>query len=145
MLIYDWKNTEGRKFPARRTTRNIVNGLSPIVSEHFSIGFVMLEPNGGQVPWHNHWQEEVYTILKGEAQMCVGDACQMLQEGQTVHIPSDVFHQLTNLSDEPVEMLYCYAPAGDVAHWKQELDGTLPRAGEDETPPLPDGAYPQFE
>jgi hypothetical protein len=26
-------------------------------------------------------------------------------------------------------MIYCYGPAGDVAHWRQELEGTLPRAG----------------
>ena len=35
--------------------------------------------------------------------------------------------------------MYCYGPAGDVAHWRQELDGTLPRAGV-EAPPLPAGA-----
>jgi len=29
-----------------------------------------------------------------------------------------------------------------VAHWRQELDGTLPRAGE-QAPPLPEGAQPQ--
>jgi hypothetical protein len=39
-------------------------------------------------------------------------------------------------------MIYCYGPAGDVAHWKQELEGTLPRAGT-EAPPLPPGAAPQ--
>ena len=39
-------------------------------------------------------------------------------------------------------MVYVYAPAGDVAHWRQELDGTLPRAGVD-APPLPAGARPQ--
>ena len=39
-------------------------------------------------------------------------------------------------------MIYCYGPAGDVAHWRQELDGTLPRAGH-EAPPLPPGARPQ--
>ena len=38
-------------------------------------------------------------------------------------------------------MIYCYGPAGDVAHWRQELDGTLPKAGE-EAPPLPEGAWP---
>jgi hypothetical protein len=31
-----------------------------------------------------------------------------------------------------------------VAHWRQELDGTLPRAGAD-APPLPAGARPQRE
>jgi hypothetical protein len=39
-------------------------------------------------------------------------------------------------------MIYCYAPAGDVSHWRQEISGTLPRAGV-EAPPLPDGAWPQ--
>ena len=39
-------------------------------------------------------------------------------------------------------MLYAYAPAGEVAHWRQELDGSLPRAGRD-APPLPAGARPQ--
>jgi hypothetical protein len=38
--------------------------------------------------------------------------------------------------------IYCYGPAGDVARWRQELDGTLPRAGA-EAPPLPAGATPQ--
>jgi hypothetical protein len=23
-------------------------------------------------------------------------------------------------------MLYCFGPAGEVAHWRQELEGTLP-------------------
>ena len=39
-------------------------------------------------------------------------------------------------------MIYVYGPAGDVAHWRQELEGTLPRAGR-EAPPLPAGARPQ--
>ena len=39
-------------------------------------------------------------------------------------------------------MIYCYGPSGDVAHWRQELAGTLPRAGH-EAPPLPFGACPQ--
>jgi hypothetical protein len=26
-----------------------------------------------------------------------------------------------------MRMIYRYGPAGDVAHWRQELDGTLPR------------------
>jgi oxalate decarboxylase/phosphoglucose isomerase-like protein (cupin superfamily) len=57
-------------------------------------------------------------------------------------VPPRTFHQLTNTGAEPLVMLYCYAPAGEVAHWRQELDGTLPRAGE-EAPPLPEGARPQ--
>jgi hypothetical protein len=40
-------------------------------------------------------------------------------------------------------MIYCYGPAGDVAHWRQELEGTLPKAGID-VPPLPSGAWSQI-
>jgi len=50
---------------------------------------------------------------------------------------------LTNIGDRPLRMLYAYALAGDVAHWRQELDGTLPRAGR-EAPPLPADAWAQW-
>jgi len=106
------------------------------------MGFVTLEPGGGQVPWHNHEQEEVYFVLDGTGEICIGEERQAIQAGQAVYIPSNAFHQLTNVGDQPLKMIYCYGPAGDVAHWKQELEGTLPRAGID-APPLPEGACPQ--
>jgi oxalate decarboxylase/phosphoglucose isomerase-like protein (cupin superfamily) len=62
--------------------------------------------------------------------------------GQAAFIPPGVFHQLTNIGDTPARMIYVYGPAGDVAHWRQELAGTLPKAGV-EAPPLPEGAQPQ--
>jgi oxalate decarboxylase/phosphoglucose isomerase-like protein (cupin superfamily) len=75
--------------------------------------------------------------------MCLGDERVTLTAGQAVSIPSGVFHQITNPGDEVAKMIYVYGPAGDVDHWKQELAGTLPRAGEGDIPPLPEGAYPQ--
>jgi oxalate decarboxylase/phosphoglucose isomerase-like protein (cupin superfamily) len=66
----------------------------------------------------------------------------VLTEGQAVAIPPGVFHQITNVGPTPLRLVYCYGPAGDVAHWRQELDGTLPRAGR-EAPPLPEGARAQ--
>ena len=74
--------------------------------------------------------------------MCLGEERQVVTAGQAVYIPPGVFHQLTNIAAAPLRMLYCYGPAGDVAHWRQELAGTLPRAGE-EAPALPSGARPQ--
>ncbi|RMH56913.1 MAG: cupin domain-containing protein [Bacteroidetes bacterium] len=142
MLIADLAHIEGRTYPARRRTQNLAGGASPIQATNFCLGYVTLEPNGGQVPWHNHPEEEVYFILDGEGEMCLGEERQTLRAGQAVYIPSNVFHQLTNRSDKPLTMIYCYGPAGDVAHWRQELAGTLPRAGVD-VPPLPPGAYPQ--
>ena len=142
MIIADLENIQGRSYPARRRTQNLVGGASPIQASNFAMGYVTLEPNGGQVPWHNQEQEEIYFIVEGEAEMCLGEERSRLSTGQAAYIPSGVFHQLTNVGSSPLRMIYCYGPAGDVAHWRQELEGTLPRAGV-EAPPLPPGAWPQ--
>lgn len=143
MIISDLSRIEGRTYPARRRTQNLVGGPAPVQASSFSMGYVTLEPRGGQVPWHNQEQEEVYFVLDGTGEMCLGEEKQALSGGQAVYIPSGVFHQLTNIGDEPLHFVYVYGPAGDVAHWKQELEGTLPVAGED-VPPLPEGAWPQY-
>ncbi|MCP5110471.1 MAG: cupin domain-containing protein [bacterium] len=142
MIIADINQTEGRTYPARRRTKNLVGGLSPIQCNNFCVGYVTLEPRGGQVPWHNQDQEEIYFIVAGAGEMCLGEERQTVTSGQAVYITPGVFHQLTNTGDTPMTMIYCYGPAGDVAHWKQELTGTLPKAGQ-EAPPLPEGARPQ--
>jgi len=143
MIVADLNEMPGRTFPARRRTRNLVGGASPIRAAAFAMGFVELEPNGGQVPWHDQEQEEIYFVLEGTGEFCLGDERREVHAGQAVYIPPGVFHQLTNIGDTPLRMIYCYGPAGDVAHWRQELEGTLPRAGED-APPLPAGAWPQW-
>jgi mannose-6-phosphate isomerase-like protein (cupin superfamily) len=142
MIVSDLSQIEGRRYPARRRTQNLVGGAAPIQATSFSMGNVTLDPRGGQVPWHNQEQEEVYFVIEGAGEMCLGDERRMITSGQMVYIPPGIFHQLTNTGDVPLRMIYCYGPAGDVAHWRQELDGTLPRAGI-EAPPLPPGAHQQ--
>ncbi len=142
MIVADLAKIEGRRYPAGRRTQNVVGGVSPIQAKNFAIGFVTLEPDGGQVPWHNQEQEEVYFVLEGTAEMCLGAERQVLTTGQAAYIPCGIFHQISNLGKTPLKMIYCYGPAGDVAHWKQELEGTLPKAGVD-VPPLPVGAMRQ--
>ena len=142
MIISDLAKLEGRRYPARRLTQNLAGGAAPIQPTNFSLGHVTLEPDGGQVPWHNQEQEEVYFIVEGTGEMCLGDERRTVKAGQAIYIPSRVFHQLTNIGPAPLRMIYCYGPAGDVAHWREELAGTLPRAGA-EAPALPPGAHPQ--
>ena len=142
MITVDLNASEGRRYPAGRTTRNVVGGASPIQAASFCMGLVVLDPHGGQVPWHNQEQEEVYLVIDGTGEMCLGSERALLTAGQAVSIPPRVFHQITNIGDAPMKMIYVYGPAGDVAHWRQELAGTLPKAGVD-VPPLPIGARPQ--
>lgn len=142
MIVADLAQIAGRTYPARRRTQNLVGGASPIQARNFAMGFVTLEPDGGQVPWHNQEQEEVYFVIEGAGEMCLGAERRTLAAGQAAYIPSGIFHQISNTGRTPLKMIYCYGPAGDVAHWKQELSGNLPRAGI-EAPPLPAGAQPQ--
>ena len=142
MTISDLSQIEGRRYPARRRTQNLVGGAAPIQAANFAMGYVTLEPLGGQVPWHNQEQEEVYFVVEGEAEMCLGDERRTMRKGQAVYIPSGTFHQMTNRSPDVAVMIYVYGPSGEVAHWRQELAGTLPVAGRD-VPELPEGAYPQ--
>jgi len=144
MTIADLSTIAGRTYPARRRTQNLVGGASPIQARNFCMGYVTLEPRGGQVPWHNQEQEEVYFIVAGKGEACLGEERTTLVAGQAAYIPPRVFHQLTNIGDGPLIMIYAYAPGGDVPHWRQELEGTLPRAGV-EAPPLPAGAKPQCQ
>jgi mannose-6-phosphate isomerase-like protein (cupin superfamily) len=142
MTTVDLNEVPGRRYPAGRVTKNVVGGVSPIQALNFCLGMVVLDADGGQVPWHNQDQEEVYLVLEGTGEMCLGAERSTLSAGQAVAIPPRVFHQITNVGAGPLRMLYCYGPAGDVAHWRQELAGTLPRAGRD-APPLPEGAAAQ--
>jgi len=142
MTTADLSKIAGRVYPAGRRTQNLAGGASPIQAKNFCMGFVTLDPDGGQVPWHNHDQEEVYFIVSGTGEACLGGERSVVTRGQALYVPPTVFHQLTNIGPEPMTMVYVYGPPGEVAHWRQELDGSLPRAGED-APPLPLGARPQ--
>jgi quercetin dioxygenase-like cupin family protein len=88
MTIADLQQITGRTYPARRWTRNLVGGVSPIQAQAFAMGYVVLEPRGGQVPWHNQEQEEIYFIVEGEGEMCLGEQRSTLRSGQAVYIPS---------------------------------------------------------
>src|SRR5438874_5164031 len=114
MIIADLAHIAGRTYPARRRTQNLVGGASPIQASNFAMGNVTLDPNGGQVPWHNQEQEEIYFIVEGAGEMCLGGERFPVESGQAVYIPSQVFHQLTNTGAAPMRMIYCYGPAGDV-------------------------------
>ncbi len=143
MIVADISQISGRQYPARRWTRAIVGKGLPIEAKNFCMGYVVLEPRGGQVPWHSHEQEEVYFLFDGVCEICVATERRTIHGGQAVYIPPNSYHQLTNIGEGRATLLYVYAPSGEVAHWRQELSGTLPRAGR-EAPPLPEGAWPQW-
>ena len=85
MIIADIAQIPGRTFPAHRWTRGLAGqGGQPIAAKGFAMGYVVLEPGGGQVPWHNQEQEEIYLVIEGEGEICVGAERGGISEGQAV-------------------------------------------------------------
>ena len=78
MTISDLSKIEGKRYPARRLTQGLVGDAHPIKAQNFAFGHVTLDPDGGQVPWHNQEQEETYFIIEGSAEMCLGEERQTL-------------------------------------------------------------------
>ena len=106
----------------RRTSywKNIAGGQSNTgIAVTFRLEYVTLEPSGGQVPWHNQEQEEIYFILEVTGEMCLGNERTEVRTGQAVDTLQS-FYYITNTGSQPMIMIYYYGPAGDVAHWRQE-------------------------
>src|SRR5262249_56931273 len=121
MIVAGLSKIAGRIYPARRRTQNLVGGMSPIQARNFAMGNVTLEPNGGQVPWHNQEQEEIYFIVEGTGEMCLGEERMEVQAGQAVYIPPAVVHPLTHTRSPPTRLIYSSCPPRDPAHCRRRM------------------------
>ena len=80
------------------------------------MGYVTLEPGGGQVPWHNQEQEEVYFIVQGNGEACVGQERTDRRRRPGAVRPAATSSTSSRTSaTEPLVMIYVYAPA---ATWR---------------------------
>ncbi len=61
---------------------------------------VELDVGASQRP-HKHPLEQCHVIKQGRGKMYVGEENQMVQEGDNIHIPSNVLHHIEN-KDEKV-------------------------------------------
>ena len=143
MITVDLSQMEGRRYPARRRTQNIVGGASPIQAKNFCIGNVTLDPHGGQVPWHNQEQEEVYFVVEGTGEMCLGEERRVLERRpgglhSARRLPPTDEHRRNAAADDL--LLRSGGRRGPLASGARAA--RFPSAGV-EAPPLPPGACPQ--
>lgn len=78
-----------------------------------TFGEVMLLPGKGH-DRHNHpTSEEILYILSGEGEQMVNDEAPFpVKAGDTIYIPTAVFHSTRNSSWEPMRLLALYNPGG---------------------------------
>lgn len=122
-MIHHIQDVPGTVFPAGRRTRVIVGPDAPAEANGFVMGHVTIFP-GGEVPEHDHPQEEVYFIVQGEGTLTLDGNVYPMPAGSYVYISPHSVHRLCNNTGSDLIMLFCYGPKSVVDHWQQELDGT---------------------
>ena len=69
-------------------------------------------PPGGGPPPHRHDFEEMFAVLEGEIEIACRGETATLRVGETVNIPANAPHSLTNGSAGPARLLCLCSPAG---------------------------------
>ena len=64
---------------------------------------------GGYTTYHNHDWEHVNYIIKGKAQLTIGEATHELAEGDYAYVPPNVPHQFKNPCEHDLEFI-CIVP-----------------------------------
>lgn len=105
-------------------------------SANISFGEVMLLPGQGH-DRHNHPNsEEILYVLSGEGEQMLNDEESFLvRAGDTIYVPTAVFHSTMNTGWAPLRLLAIYNPGGP----ERDLEG-LPDFRE-----IPGGTLPTWE
>jgi oxalate decarboxylase/phosphoglucose isomerase-like protein (cupin superfamily) len=101
-----------------------------------TFGEVVLLPGKGH-DRHNHPEsEEILYVLSGEGEQMVADGEPFpVKPGDTIYVPTGVFHSTHNTGWEPMRLLALYNPAG-----AEKVLATLPDFREE-----PAGSIPTWE
>ena len=92
------------------TVRLVNTGLG---TEKIDVHLNRLVPGGQRGRLHHHSQSDnVYIVRRGEGVLTAGDETYTIRPDQVIYIPAGMAHALSNLSDDVLEILEIYAPAG---------------------------------
>ena len=109
--------------------------VTPELTEGAGITFgeVVLQPGRGH-DRHNHPEsEEILYVLSGEGEQMLDDREPFaVKSGDTIYVPTGVFHSTRNTGWEPMRLLALYNPGGpekvleSLPDFKQVAAGSMP-------------------
>jgi mannose-6-phosphate isomerase-like protein (cupin superfamily) len=80
-------------------------------SQRHSVAYIAIPPGKSSVLHYHPVTEESYHILQGKARMVVGDEEAILAPGQSVLIPPQTPHRITNIGEIDLAFLAFCVPA----------------------------------
>lgn len=107
----------GLDAPELNQIRKVFQLITPetVGSKHMMAGITIFSP-GEASSLHNHpTSEEMDVVIKGSG-VVVDDKGNKrpFKEGDYMFIPEGEFHQHVNTGDEPLWLLWCYTPQGEL-------------------------------
>ena len=91
-----------------------------------SLWRVSIAPGTPPTP-HSLTREEIFVVLNGSADVIIGDTPSTARTGDAIVVPPDVRFQLSNATDQPLELLCCL-PVGGQARLDDGTQFTPPWA-----------------
>ena len=82
--------------------------IGPDAAPHFAMRRFIMAP-GGSMPRHTNTVEHEQYVLRGAAEISIGDETHAVSADDVVYIPAGVPHSYRVTSDEPFEFL-CMVP-----------------------------------
>ena len=83
-----------------------------------AVGVSALKP-GTSTPVHSHVAEELAIVMSGTGMIHIGETGVKVGAGDVVLTPSTVPHRTESDPDQPLVILWIYAPAGSEQRWLQ--------------------------
>jgi len=104
--------------PYQRTIRVLIDKES-VGASNFVLGIAELKPGErGEEHYHVGTEEAMY-VCHGKGVVAIeGDNEHEVSEGYAVFIPSGKKHQLKNMANENLKVVWVYSPPGQESRWK---------------------------
>ena len=109
--------------------------VTPELTEGAGITFgeVVLQPGRGHDRHNHHESEEILYVLSGEGEQMLDDREPFaVKPGDTIYVPTGVFHSTRNTGWEPMRLLALYNPGGPekvlegLPDFQQVVAGSVP-------------------
>ena len=110
--------SEAEKYePQKGWKRLSLCSENEISIEHF------IKPPGHSSPEHSHPNVQVLVVLKGKLQVVGEEETVLLGEGDTIYIPGNEKHIVTNPSNEESVGIDIFIPGRSFDFWKNKMKG----------------------
>jgi putative monooxygenase len=107
----------GLEQPELNQIRKVFQLITPetVGSKHLTAGMTIFSP-GEASSLHNHpHSEEMNVVIRGSGEVVDAQGNRRpFREGDFLFIPEGEYHQHVNTGDEPLWLLWCYSPQGQL-------------------------------